>query len=146
MVQCLTPTLSRGNSDAQVFFNPGLPDKIIKAPGPQAGIKRYILSTGFARNNTAYSTSPPRYYVKQEEIQSSPTSRLLYHIFVKVKSYQPSKASARRTAAKIIKSRPDKAERLPVHWQQDLDNWLPLAVYILTFYIMGQPGHFPTQF
>jgi hypothetical protein len=46
MVQWLTPALGGGDSYSQVFFNPGLPDKVIKAPGSQAQIKRYVLGTG----------------------------------------------------------------------------------------------------
>ena len=47
MVQCLTPAFGGSDSYAQVFLNLVLPDEVIKAPGSEAGIKWYILGTGF---------------------------------------------------------------------------------------------------
>jgi len=59
MVKCLTPPLSRGDSYAQVLLNSGLTNEVIKAPGSEADIKRYVLSTGFTRYNAVYVNLTP---------------------------------------------------------------------------------------
>ena len=47
MVQCFTPAFGSGDSYLDVILNSMLPDEVIKTPGAQAGIKWYVLSTGF---------------------------------------------------------------------------------------------------
>ena len=58
MVQSLAPPLSRRDGDVQVLLNSGLTNKFAKVTGPEANIKRYILSTAFAGYNAVY-LSPP---------------------------------------------------------------------------------------
>jgi hypothetical protein len=47
MVECLTSTLGRGDSNAQVTFDLFLPDEIIEAARPETGVEGSIFSTGF---------------------------------------------------------------------------------------------------
>jgi len=62
MVKCLSPPLSCSDSYAQILLNSGLTNKLIKATGPEAGIKGYVLSTGFTRYNAAYLKLTPLKY------------------------------------------------------------------------------------
>ena len=59
MVKCLAPPFSRGDSYAQILLNSGLTNKLIKATGSEAGIKGYVLSTGFTRYNAVYLKLTP---------------------------------------------------------------------------------------
>ena len=59
MVQRLTPAFGSSDSYAQIVLNPGLPNEVIKAPGAQASIKRYVLSAGFTRYNALYFNLTP---------------------------------------------------------------------------------------
>ena len=59
MVQRLIPALGSGNSYIQIVLNPSLPDEVIKTPWSQAGIKWYVLSTGFTRYNASYFNLTP---------------------------------------------------------------------------------------
>lgn len=47
MVQRLASTFGGGDSYIQIVLNPGLTDKVLKVTGSEAGVKRYIFSTGF---------------------------------------------------------------------------------------------------
>jgi hypothetical protein len=47
VVQCLASAFGSGDSYIQIVLNPGLPDEVIKTPWSQAGIKWYVLSSGF---------------------------------------------------------------------------------------------------
>ena len=59
MVKCLSPPLSCGDSYAQILLNSGLTNELIKATGSEAGIKRYVFSTGFTRYNAVYFNLTP---------------------------------------------------------------------------------------
>jgi len=59
MVKCLTPPFSCGDSYVQILLNSGLTNELIKATGPEAGIKRYVFSTGFTRYNAVYFNLTP---------------------------------------------------------------------------------------
>ena len=59
MVQCLAPAFGSSNSYVQIVLDPDLPDEIIKTPWSQAGIKWYILSTGFTGYNASYFNLTP---------------------------------------------------------------------------------------
>jgi hypothetical protein len=61
VVWCLASAFSRGDGDVQVALNLILPDELVKAAGPEAGIKRGILGIGFTRYDASYLTSPPQY-------------------------------------------------------------------------------------
>jgi len=47
MVKCLASTFGRGYSNAQVLFDLLLPDEVIDAARPEAGVKGSIFYTGF---------------------------------------------------------------------------------------------------
>ena len=59
MVKCLAPPLSRGDSYVQVLLNSALTNKLTKATGSEAGIKGYVLGTGFTRYNAVYLKLTP---------------------------------------------------------------------------------------
>jgi len=59
VVQRLASALSSSDSYVQIILDSGLPDEVIKAPGSQSSIKRYILSGGFTRYNAFYFSLPP---------------------------------------------------------------------------------------
>jgi len=59
MVKCLAPPFSRGDSYIQILLNSSLTNELIKAAGPEAGIKGYVLSTGFTRYNAVYFNLTP---------------------------------------------------------------------------------------
>ena len=59
MVQCLTSAFGSSNSYIQIVLDFGLPDKIIKTPWSQTGIKWYVLSRGLARYNASYFNLTP---------------------------------------------------------------------------------------
>jgi len=59
VVERLTPLLGCSDGYAQVLFNLALPDKFLKSPWAQAGIKLYILGAGFAGYNTLYLSLTP---------------------------------------------------------------------------------------
>jgi hypothetical protein len=59
MVQRLSPAFGGGDGDVQVVLELILPDELIKAAGPEAGVKRYVLSAGFTRYDASYLNSPP---------------------------------------------------------------------------------------
>jgi hypothetical protein len=61
VIQRFSSALGSGDGDSQVFLDPGLSDEVIEAPRSEAGIKRYIFGTRFARNNAVYSASPPNF-------------------------------------------------------------------------------------
>ena len=48
MIQRITPAFGSGDGYTQIFLDLILSDKVVKAPGAEAGVKRYIFSTGFA--------------------------------------------------------------------------------------------------
>jgi hypothetical protein len=47
MVECLTSTFGRGDSNAQVTFDLFLPDELIDTARPEVGVEGSIFSTGF---------------------------------------------------------------------------------------------------
>ena len=59
MVKCFTPPFSCSDSYAQILLNSSLTNELIKATGPEAGIKRYVFSTGFTRYNAVYFNLTP---------------------------------------------------------------------------------------
>lgn len=59
MVQCLAPALGSHNSYVQIVLDLDLPDEIVKPPWSQAGIKRYVLSSGLTRYNASYFNLTP---------------------------------------------------------------------------------------
>ena len=68
MVKCLASPFSRSDSYAQVLLNSGLTNEVIKATGSEANIKRYVLSTGFARYNTVYFNLTPLKHPEKSSI------------------------------------------------------------------------------
>jgi len=48
VVQSLISAFGGSDGYVQVILNPVLPDKVTKAPGAEAGVKRYVLGVGFA--------------------------------------------------------------------------------------------------
>ena len=59
MVQRLAPAFGSSDGYVQIVLNSDLPDEIIKPPWSQAGIKWYILNTGFTRYNASYFNLTP---------------------------------------------------------------------------------------
>jgi len=59
MVQCLASAFGGSNSYVQIVLDLDLPDEIVKPPWAQAGIKRYVLSSGFTRYNASYLNLTP---------------------------------------------------------------------------------------
>jgi len=47
MVQRLAPAFGRRDSYVQIVLNLGLPDEVIKATGPEAGVKWFVFSAWF---------------------------------------------------------------------------------------------------
>ena len=54
MVQRFASAFGSGDSYVQIIFDLALPDEVIKTPWSQAGIKRYVLVSGFTRYNASY--------------------------------------------------------------------------------------------
>ena len=59
MVKRLISPSSRGDSYAQIILDSGLTNELIKMTRSEAGIKRYVLSTGFTRYNAVYFNLTP---------------------------------------------------------------------------------------
>ena len=59
MVNRLTPTLSRGNSNLEVFLGLLLSDKVGQVPRSKTGIERGVLFARLTRYNACYFASPP---------------------------------------------------------------------------------------
>ena len=54
MVQRITPAFGSGDGYTQIFLDLFLPDEVVKAPGAEAGVMRYIFSTRFTGYNAFY--------------------------------------------------------------------------------------------
>jgi len=77
MVQCLASAFGSSNSYVQIVLDPDLPDEIIKTPWSQAGIKRYILSSGFTGYNASYFNLTPFISLLREEIFALPPELII---------------------------------------------------------------------
>lgn len=77
MVQRLASAFGSSNSYVQIVLDPSLPDEIIKTPWSQAGIKWYVLSSGFAGYNASYFNLTPFIPLLREEILTLPPELII---------------------------------------------------------------------
>jgi len=66
MVQRIPPPPGRGDGYIYIILDFFLPDEVVKAPGPEAAVKGYILVVGLARNDAVYLKLPPAHPEKSK--------------------------------------------------------------------------------
>jgi len=59
VVQGLLPAPGGGDGNLYIVLYLVLPDEVIKAPGTEAAIKRFVLGVGLARDYALYFTAAP---------------------------------------------------------------------------------------